>query len=492
MKKNKEKPEIYMISKDNQDNSKVSRKRFLGTVGISAALLALNPVLEGETNQGTSNLVQAPTNKNAGIVLESGNSNLFKAHAKAVLNLAFSPKGQFLASVGADEKLKVWGMPDVMLAKTINIIANILDPLIINPDGSLMALKNAGGIMLWNTESWDLQNVLEEKNTHTKQYLFCTESSKLLTQCDKGKIHYWDVPNLNLSQSTQPFSGVLDISADGKMFAALTDDNKISINQLPDGKLIKQYDGHNAQITMALFSPSGKALITYDTTGLMKLWDLQDIKTVAIREWIYQNANSLIFSPSGKNLVTISGSVIKVWSIPDGVLRATLNKHTNNVNSASFSSDGKYLASGDVDGIIRLWEMPQGTKNWLIYDQSLMKPVNVLEVKEQGAEIITMPCGSVIPAKATCICNCIESSKTYQGTKTICTCNTVLVPAGSKFSGTCVCNTISVGIQGINDAGTTRTTQTKGTVCTCNTICTCNTVCSCDSHTNSYHYWYPN
>ena len=71
--------------------------------------------------------------------------------------------------------------------------------------------------------------------------------------------------------------------------------------------------------------------------------------------------DSVSFSSDGKILATgSSDTTIKLWDVETGQEIRTLKGHNGHVYSASFSSDGKTLASGSEDTTIKLWNVETG------------------------------------------------------------------------------------------------------------------------------------
>ena len=71
--------------------------------------------------------------------------------------------------------------------------------------------------------------------------------------------------------------------------------------------------------------------------------------------------NSAVFSPDGKFVVTVSwDGTARVWEANTGQSVAELRGHTNNVRSAAFSPDGKFVVTASDDDTARVWEASTG------------------------------------------------------------------------------------------------------------------------------------
>ena len=148
--------------------------------------------------------------------------------------------------------------------------------------------------------------------------------------------------------------------ADGSVIASAGDSNTIKLWDLQNNTETT-LRGHRGQINSVAFSPDGTRLASGSDDWTFRLWDVAAGAHIATLEHITGRTRSQIkevaFSPDGQRLAT-AGQHVKLWEVSTQTEIATL-QHDEYVWALAFSPDGQFLAAGDGEGIVKIWDLQE-------------------------------------------------------------------------------------------------------------------------------------
>lgn len=247
-----------------------------------------------------------------------------------VRQVAISPAGNYLASVGEDHLIRRWrldrGRADSLIVKTAGTA--ILLSVAFSANDSLIALGSKDDmIRLWDMKSGKI-TVLEGHSGDALSVAFSRDGRYLASGSSDQYIRVWD-----LQQKAKKPVAVL---------------------------------AHQDKVRSVAFSPVENMLASAGSDKLVRLWYLQE------QEWrlvprpggLYDNHRSgvwsVAFSPDGNSLATGSwDNTVHLWNFRTDRSRK-FTGHRGPVLSVAFSPDGRRLASGSWDRAVRLWDVQTG------------------------------------------------------------------------------------------------------------------------------------
>jgi WD40 repeat protein len=120
---------------------------------------------------------------------------------------------------------------------------------------------------------------------------------------------------------------------------------------------LSKNEGHEGRVDSVAFSPSGRILVSASADETVRFWDVQTGSLQRVLKVGGCFITSVAFSPNGKILAGGGGTsrTIRFWDAQTGGLQKQLEVHkfpeTTPVTTIVFSSDGRTLAVGSLDGV---------------------------------------------------------------------------------------------------------------------------------------------
>ncbi|MDE3258695.1 MAG: Ig-like domain-containing protein [Gemmatimonadota bacterium] len=344
-----------------------------------------------------------------------------EGHKRAVTSVAYSPKGDYLASAGAhgDGTVILWDVTAQSQVATLDLPGvSYAESVVFSPDGAVLfaglGLGSRGAILVWDVEtgsqiglirghehvrggvnsmavspdgatlaSASSQGILlRDLETQSSVTLYGHVQINSMALSDDGNILATALSNSQVDLwNTSTQSRIATLSWDASLTAphvlqsvAISPDGgtlaagslyRLHLWDLETRREISTLKKHPGWIPSAAFSPDGALLATGGGVvpdggqdRTIRLWDVTSRTVVSMLEGHMNDVMSLSFSPEGSTLASGSrDNTARLWDVASRTEIATLAGHGSAVRAVSFSTDGSILASGAEDHTIKLWEV---------------------------------------------------------------------------------------------------------------------------------------
>ena len=288
----------------------------------------------------------------------------FHGHTLAVVSLACSPDGTWIASGSLDKTIRIWNTTTGKILHTLQGHTRPVSHVAISHDGKTLLSSGLDGTARFWTVQDGKQIALVENVSRGEGIAFSPDGKTIAIAHDDKSIRFWTPTGQPLPQSIRPrlddksprTVGPLTISNDGRFLAAgcSFNDPTVAIFDLAKQTQLDTRSVNWPRIFDLAFSPDGKQ-IAIAGRGV-QLWDINSGSTRSFKPHGRSAIRSVRFHGSGQRLVSAGiDNAINSWDIDSPAQATTRLGHQRPVISLALHPDGKHLFSGSDDNTIKSW-----------------------------------------------------------------------------------------------------------------------------------------
>lgn len=291
--------------------------------------------------------------------------------------LALSPDGKSIITSSEDGQITVWDVESQKELSRWRGHEGMIFYIAFSPDGTRLASAGEDGtVKIWDIETQQLIHDLRGHTAEVGTVTFDTDGERLVTASFDGTAKVWDATTGQLLLTFEGHGAPLYsafFSPDGRRIVSTGDDNKARVWDSTTGQEVYQLAGFVTFVTGATFSPDGKLLATNGGTD-PKLWNAETGELLYLLPGWGSISNQVpVFTPDSK-YVAIAGQEgkLKIWATATGQEFLSLSTGSPLDSQIQFSPEcstppdfafdwcGRFLATGNRDGSVRLWDVTPG------------------------------------------------------------------------------------------------------------------------------------
>lgn len=297
---------------------------------------------------------------------------ILKGHNGAVMTVAVSKRGDFVASSSRDKTVRVWDAATGKIVWILNRHANQVESVSIDPYDKLIATADSDGlIIIWDPKTGEELKRLDPLGVGFNNIAFGPEGESILAAGEDGRACIWEFnksdqlgkcfEHTSRDSKGNPFGlNSAVFSPDGKYIATGSGDKTAIIWEVKTGKSVKELTHPDSILNLEFNKADSGILVTACKDGVVRIWDTTNWSMISELRGHKGNVNCAKFNLKGDRLVTSSiDSTATVWNWRQGKPLFWLRGHSGSVTSAEFSPNGNdvYTSSGDTE--VRVWSIQE-------------------------------------------------------------------------------------------------------------------------------------
>ena len=311
-----------------------------------------------------------------------------EAYSKNINSVLFSPDNRTAIGFIGGRKIRIWDV-NTGERKSLSEYPGYVRRACFSPDGKTLATGIYGGIIrLWDVDTGKHKKTISNLSTSSYRMYdydfkpFSPNGKKFVFGNISGTVYLWDkdtkqelsLSGMDYTSKESPYSTRAIISPDSETLASWQADENMNIRlwDIASGKHKRTLRRHKAPVKTVVFSPDSSMLVSWSSEGetTIRLWDVATGKHKRNLKGHTEMVEDVSFSPDGKTLASggLDGT-IRIWNAKTGKQEHALLENSSGKDLAAqsaavtvvmFNADGNVLASGHKNGSIRVWNIDTG------------------------------------------------------------------------------------------------------------------------------------
>jgi WD40 repeat protein len=286
-------------------------------------------------------------------------------HSNDVTKIAFSPKGDILASGSWDKSITIYSCNDSVyeLKTTLSGHNFPITALKFRNDGNMLASGSAdNAIVLWDS-IWRNVGNLSGHTDQVNDLLFDRTGKYLFSGSDDRTVLAWDTRRFKSFKKIDVGFAVTSLaqSNDPRFLFVAGSNPQIRLYSLTNGQIVKTFDGHGDAVNSIAISPNNKLMISGSNDKTARIWDLLTGKQLRVLPVDCWKVTAVAFSADSKYVVTgCNDGSIKVWDVNSGELISKIEATGQYIKDISFNKVSTQILvaatiKNSTDFGVRVW-----------------------------------------------------------------------------------------------------------------------------------------
>ncbi|MBF0429550.1 MAG: WD40 repeat domain-containing protein, partial [Magnetococcales bacterium] len=239
----------------------------------------------------------------------------FQGHTKAVNALAVTPDGIHLLTGCEDKSIKIWKLEDGSLVRTIQSNNDPIKTLTLSPDGQKLATGGLdGAVRIWNVGNGSIIKEFKETEGPILALAWSPNGNLLASGYENGTVRVKSISqgknDVVLTGHKGAVRGIAfrsDAALDTTFIATVGADQLVHLWSLPDGKPLKELEGHQKEINTVAFADNGRILLTGSNDQTVRFWQIDSGMEIA--RLVSMRSGWAVVAPDGRFDGTLDGEM---------------------------------------------------------------------------------------------------------------------------------------------------------------------------------------